>query len=106
MLRAYWSDPERYRRNSPFEAAEWITAPVLLVQGELDLAPNQSGIMYAALRRLGRPARLTLLFGEDHGIHGPGNARLYYEQVLDWFDRHLRPGGDADARSSAAARLR
>ena len=106
MLRAYWSDPERYRRNSPFEAAERITAPVLLVQGELDLSPNQSGLMYAALRRLGRPARLTLLFGEDHGIHGPGNARLYYEQVLGWFDHHLRPADDADARSSAAARLR
>lgn len=106
MLRAYWSDPERYRRNSPFEAAERITAPVLLVQGELDLSPNQSGLMYAALRRLGRPARLTLLFGEDHGIHGPGNARIFYEQVLGWFDRHLRPADDADAGSSAAARLR
>ncbi|MFT4956172.1 MAG: dipeptidyl aminopeptidase/acylaminoacyl peptidase [Brevundimonas sp.] len=106
MRRAYWSDPERYRRNSPFEAADRITAPVLLVQGELDLAPSQSGQMYAALRRLNRPARLTLLFGEDHGIQGPGNAGVYYEQVLNWFDRHLRPVGDADVRSNDAARPR
>lgn len=105
MLRAYWSDPERYRRNSPFEAADRITAPVLLVHGELDMAPDQAGQMYAALHRLHRPAALTLLFGEAHGIHGPGNARVYYEQVLTWFDRHLRPDVDADAPSNTAARL-
>ena len=106
MLRAYWSDPERYRRSSPFEAVERINAPILLVHGDLDFAPTQSEQMFAALRRLNRTARLTLLFGEAHGIHGPGNARVYYGQVLDWFDRHLRPADDADALSSAEARLR
>ena len=105
MLRAYWRDPERYRRNSPFEAADRINAPLLLVHGELDTAPDQAGQMYAALHRLHRPAALTLLFGEAHGIHGPGNARVYYEQVLTWFDRHLRPDVDADAPSNTAARL-
>ncbi|MFK4056827.1 prolyl oligopeptidase family serine peptidase [Brevundimonas sp. NPDC046655] len=105
MLRAYWSDPERYRRNSPFEAADRVTAPILFVHGEQDIAPGQAEPMYAALRRLNRPAALTLLFGEAHGIHGPGNARVYYEQVLNWFDRHLRSDSDADVPSNGAARL-
>lgn len=104
MLGAYWNDPERYRRNSPFEAADRITAPVLFVHGELDFAPTQSEQMYAALQRLNRTAVLTFLFGEGHGLHGPGAIRLYYDQVLAWFDRHLRPGDDAGASSSDAPR--
>ena len=101
MLQPYWSDRDRYRRNSPFEAADRITAPMLLIHGELDFGPTQSEQMYAALHRLGRPVALTLLFGEDHAIHNPGNARIYYEQVLGWFDRYLRPTGPSDETASA-----
>lgn len=101
MLQPYWSDQDRYRRNSPFEAADRITTPMLLIHGELDFGPTQSEQMYAALHRLGRPVALTLLFGEDHAIHNPGNARIYYEQVLEWFDRYLRPTGPQDETASA-----
>jgi len=103
MLQPYWSDPERYRRNSPFEAADRITTPILLIHGELDFGPTQSEQMYAGLHRLGAPAALTLLFGEDHGVHNPGNLRLYYAQLLEWFDRYLRPDGRQDVASSDGA---
>ncbi len=89
MHASYWSDPERYRRGSAFEQADRITAAVLLVQGEMDHATGEAEGMYAALRRLQRPAALLHLIGEDHSLHNPGNARIYYEQVIGWFDRYL-----------------
>lgn len=104
MQRSYWRDPERYRRGSAFEQADTMTAPVLLMHGEFDLSSGQAEQMYAALRRLHRPAALTYFFGEDHSIHNPGNVRIYYQQVLAWFDRYLRPAGVPDASSSASPR--
>lgn len=104
MREAYWRAPDRYRRNSPFEQADRITAPVLLVAGEDDLMLGQSEQLYGALYRLGRPVALTVLIGEGHGIQNPGNARLYYEQVRRWFDRSLKPGAAPDAPATGEAR--
>jgi len=104
MLKAYWSDPERYRGASAFERADRISAPVLLVHGEMDSPSGQAEQMYAALRRLHRPASLTYLFGEDHSIHNPGNARIYYDQLLAWFDNYLRPGEPRSDSASVGAR--
>ena len=103
MVRSYWSDPERYRRGSPFENAERITAPVLLIHGEMDFLGVHAEQMYAALVRLQHPAALTYLFGEDHSIHNPGNARIYYEQLTAWFDRYLKPGTPRSEPASDAA---
>lgn len=103
MRNAYWSAPDRYRRNSPFEQADRISAPVLLVVGEYDAMISQSEQLYGALHRLNRPAALTVLFGEDHGIQNPGNIRLYYQQVLVWFDRHLRGEAQPDASATDEA---
>lgn len=105
MIQAYWSDPERYRRGSPFEHADRITAPILLFHGEMDIAPVQAEQMYAALVRLQRPAALTYLFGEDHSIHNPGNARIYYEQLTAWFDQYLKPETPRSGPAIAAATL-
>ncbi len=102
MHRPYWEDPERYRRNSPFEQAARIHTPMLMFVGELDFGLSQSEQMYGALYRLGRPVALTHLFGEDHGIQSPGNLRVYYEQTIAWFDRYLKASGASDAPSSAA----
>jgi dipeptidyl aminopeptidase/acylaminoacyl peptidase len=107
MHRPYWEDPERYRRNSPFEQASRIHAPMLMFVGELDFGLSQSEQMYGALYRLGRPVALTHLFGEDHGIQSPGNLQVYYEQTIGWFDRYLKPADAApDAPTSAGSRPR
>lgn len=104
MRASYWSEPERYRRGSAFEQADRITAAVLLVQGEMDHATGEAEGMYAALRRLQRPAALLYLIGEDHSLHNPGNARVYYEQVIGWFDRHLAANAPPAAPSTVEPR--
>lgn len=106
MRSAYWSAPDRYRRNSPFDQADRITAPTLLIAGEYDFMLGQSEQLYGALHRLNRPVALTLLIGEEHGVQSPGNIRLYYDQVRAWFDRHLRGGPDPDGPGPQTATSR
>lgn len=106
MLRPYWTDPERYRRGSPFEQADRIRTPILLFHGELDFLGVHTEQMYAALVRLHRPVALTYLFGEDHSVHNPGNAQVYYDQLTAWFDQYLRPEARRSGPSTAEARLR
>lgn len=102
MRTSYWSAADRYRRNSPFDQADRIQAPTLLVVGEYDLMLGQSEQLYGAFHRLGRPVALTLLIGEEHGLRSPGNIRLYYAQVRRWFDRYLKPAdGPGDPSSDA-----
>lgn len=102
MRTSYWSAADRYRRNSPFDQADRIQAPTLLVVGEYDLMLGQSEQLYGALHRLGRPVALTLLIGEEHGLRSPGNIRLYYAQVRRWFDRYLKSAdGPGDHASDA-----
>ena len=103
MRSAYWSAPDRYRRNSPFEQADRISAPVLLVVGEYDSMIAQSELLYGALHRLNRPVALTVLYGEAHGVQNPGNVRLYYSQVVAWFDHHLRGAAPPGAPSTGEA---
>ncbi|OYW39142.1 MAG: hypothetical protein B7Z42_06690 [Brevundimonas sp. 12-68-7] len=102
MRDAYWRAPDRYRRNSPFEQADRIVAPTLLVVGEYDLMLGQSEQLYGALHRLNRPVALTLLIGEEHGLRSPGNIRLYYDQIRSWFDRYLMGSGGPAVPASDA----
>ena len=106
MRDSYWRAPDRYRRNSPFEQADRIVAPTLLVVGEYDLMLGQSEQLYGALHRLNRPVALILLIGEEHGLRSPGNIRLYYDQIRNWFDRYLMgSGGPAVPASDAPTPL-
>ncbi|MFN4287383.1 MAG: alpha/beta hydrolase family protein [Brevundimonas sp.] len=103
----YWNDRDRYRRNSPFDAADRIAAPVLFLVGDLDMGVPQSEQMFGALYRLGRDPALIYFLGEEHSIRGPGNLRVMYDHVLDWFDRHLNPGAETPGgRASGAPRPR
>lgn len=50
---------------------------------------------FSALKSRGVPVRFIRFETEGHGIRDPRNIAFYNEQVLDWFDRHVREAGDA-----------
>lgn len=68
--RTLWQAPDTYSRMSPFNNADKIKAPLLLVHGDADNNPGthtmQSERFYAALKAHGAPARLVLLPHESH----------------------------------------
>jgi len=101
MAAPYWQAPERYLRNSAIVAADRITAPVLILSGDMDFGVAQGELLFGALNRLHRRAVLITFFGEEHGFVSPGNIRQMHAQAIGWFDRYLR--GDAAATPAAIA---
>lgn len=90
MAATYWVDPERYRRNSAVELADRISAPILIMSGEMDFGIAQGELLFGALNRLDRRAALITFFGEEHGLVSPGNISQMHAQAIGWFDRYLR----------------
>lgn len=89
-----WTYPDRYVRNSPLFAADQINAPVLLIHGDFDMIPiSQAELMFTALWRQNKDARLLTYWGEGHSIDTPANIRDLHYQEIDWLARTL---GDAD----------
>jgi dipeptidyl aminopeptidase/acylaminoacyl peptidase len=103
---AYWKTglfgvpddhPDWYAENSPHHFIDKITTPMLVVHGNRDYRVPIS----EALRLWwdlvshfdGEPDRLPHRFlqftDENHWILSPGNARAWYETVLDFVERHL-----------------
>ena len=73
----------RYRERSPiFRAAEY-GCPVLLLQGDKDVAvpPDQARDMLEALRAAGKTAFLHLHEGEGHGWLRAATKRDYVERM-------------------------
>lgn len=65
-----WSNVMRYVENSPYYRADKIHTPLLIVAGEADArVPSDEGKkLFAALRRLNKPATLALYPDQGHVI--------------------------------------
>jgi dipeptidyl aminopeptidase/acylaminoacyl peptidase len=92
MAAAPWKGPEHYRRNSPIAFADRITAPVMLIHGDLDGGVGQAQEMFTALYRQNKDAVLALYRGESHVILGPANVRDEYARVFQFLADHIGPG--------------
>jgi len=104
-----WAAPDLYRSVSPALTAETITAPVLLITADRDYVPmTQSQRMFAALRRLGKPARLVTYWGEGHDNASPANIRDVYAEIFAFlqssFDRTSIRGADGPPRPAPSPR--
>ncbi len=90
--------PDRYRRNSPLNFVDRVTAPVLLIHGERDIrgSPYQSEAFFSGLWRQGKTARILRYWGEDHGLAAsPATVRSVVNEITNWFDTYLVPAASA-----------
>ena len=87
-----WDNPEQYEKWSPHMFAKNFKTPTLVVQGELDFrVPVDQGLqLFTALQRKNIPSKLVYFPDEGHWVLKPQNSRLWYGQVLDWFDQWLK----------------
>ncbi len=92
--RTFWDAPQVYLRMSPFVHADSINAPILLIHGEADnnqgTFPIQSERLYAALKGLGKTARLVLLPLEAHGYTGRESVLHVVAEMFDWVDKYVK----------------
>lgn len=88
---------ERYARNSPALHADQVTAPVLMIHGDMDFVPLAQGEeMFSALYRLHKDALLVTLWGEGHTATSPANIRRMYAWILWWLDQTVGPRSPAE----------
>lgn len=88
-----WSDLRRYLDNSPYDRADRILTPLLLLHGRDDATcpVGEAKKMFVALRRLGRTAQLAVYEREGHVISEwePKHAIDATDRMLEFLRRHL-----------------
>jgi dipeptidyl aminopeptidase/acylaminoacyl peptidase len=92
--RTYWQARETYARMSPFDHADRIKEPILLIHGMADnnsgTFPIQSERLFAALQGHGATVRFVLLPAESHGYRGRESVGHALWEMMRWLDRHVR----------------
>lgn len=92
--RNYWEAQEVYNTMSPFMSADKMNTPLLLIHGDADNNPGtftlQSERYFAALKGLGKPARLVLLPKESHGYMAKESILHTIWEQDQWFEKYLK----------------
>ncbi|GAB2956878.1 S9 family peptidase [Hymenobacter coalescens] len=99
--RNYWQAPEVYNAMSPFNYADKIKTPILLIHGELDnnsgTFPIQSERFYNALKGNGATARYVVLPSESHGYAARENILHMLWEMNAWLDKYVKAPAAAAA---------
>jgi len=85
-----------YDRLSPLLDVADVTTPTLLLGGAEDwnVPILNSELFYQSLRTRGVESRLVVYPDTHHGGWPERFERDYWERVIAWFDRLVKPGGD------------
>lgn len=88
-----WDNPELYTKWSPNMFVKNFHTPLLVVHGEMDYrVPVGEGLqLFTALQRRGVDSKLLYFPDEGHWVQKPQNSVLWYNTVLDWFGKYLKP---------------
>jgi dipeptidyl aminopeptidase/acylaminoacyl peptidase len=106
LARATPGSPEYrvYQQASPLLHVSPSAPPFLLLHGDADevVPVRNSELLNEALQRVGVPSRLIKIEGGGHGPGFPGavNPPDYLEEMVAWFDRHLRDKSTSVVRST------
>ncbi len=92
--RTYWQATDLYNNMSPFNYADKIKTPLLLIHGEMDnntgTFPIQSERMYNAVKGHGGTARFVSLPYESHGYAGKENLLHVLAEQFEWMEKYVK----------------
>lgn len=108
--RTYWQAPDVYNTMSPFQNADKVKTPILLVHGEADnntgTFPIQSERYYNALKSFGVSTRLVLLPYESHGYTAKESLLHMLSEMNGWLDKYVKnPTTTATKTGSQPAKM-
>jgi dipeptidyl aminopeptidase/acylaminoacyl peptidase len=93
--RTLWQAPEIYAAMSPFNYADKVKDPLLLIHGMADnnqgTFPIQSERFYNALKGHGATTRYVQLPYESHGYRGRENVLHMLWEMQTWLDTYVKP---------------
>jgi dipeptidyl aminopeptidase/acylaminoacyl peptidase len=102
--RTYWEAPEVYNAMSPFNYANKIKEPVLLIHGQRDdnsgTFPIQSERLFAAIKGNGGNVRYVQLPLEPHGYTARETQRHLLWEYINWLDKYVK---NAPPRTTTSA---
>jgi dipeptidyl aminopeptidase/acylaminoacyl peptidase len=89
-----WEDFAAFNKYSPHYHAANIRTPTYVSHGGQDAGvPDGQGMeLYWTLQRLGVSSKFVYFPDEGHHVLKPANSRVFYDEMLGWFAKHL-PGG-------------
>ncbi|MFX1680311.1 prolyl oligopeptidase family serine peptidase [Mitsuaria sp. CC2] len=94
--RTYWDAQEVYQKLSPFNYADKLKEPLLLIHGEADnnsgTFPIQSARLYQALAGTGGSVRYVTLPFESHGYSARESVGHTLWEMSEWMKRQVGPG--------------
>ncbi len=100
--RNFWKAPDIYAAMSPFNHADQIKDPLLLIHGQADnntgTFPLQSERMFQALRGLGATSRYVQLPHESHGYRARESLLHVLWETSTWLDTYVKPPASRDKR--------
>lgn len=92
--RTYWQAPEVYFKMSPFDYADKVKTPILLIHGEADnnngTFPIQSERFFSALKGHGATVRFVLLPLESHGYQGRESVLHMFWEMNNWLNTYVK----------------
>ncbi len=92
--RTFWQAPEVYAKMSPFNYADKIKTPLLLIHGEADnnsgTFPIQSERFYNALKGHGATTRYVVLPAESHGYGAKESIMHMLWEMDQWLEKYVK----------------
>jgi dipeptidyl aminopeptidase/acylaminoacyl peptidase len=93
--RTYWQAMEIYENMSPFNYADKLKTPILLIHGMADdntgTYPIQSERFFAALKGNGGTVRYVQLPSEAHGYRAKESIGHTVWEFVTWLDTYVKP---------------
>jgi dipeptidyl aminopeptidase/acylaminoacyl peptidase len=85
-----WENRSLYEKYSPHRFIQNCKTPVLVVEGAKDfrVPEDQAFQLFTSLQLLGVESNLLYFPDEFHFVTKPQNARLWWNTVLGWFEKH------------------
>lgn len=86
-----YNNPELYEKWSPSSYAKNLKVPMLIIHGANDfrVSENQAFQIFTALKRQGIEAKFLYFPDETHFVSKPKNAKLWWEEVLNFLKKYL-----------------
>ncbi len=92
--RNYWEAMKVYNDMAPFNFADKIKTPMLMIHGDADNNPGtftlQSERMFQAIKGLGGVSRLVLLPNESHGYAAKENIFHMLWEMDTWLEKYVK----------------
>ncbi len=102
--RTYWQATQLYNDVSPFNYADKIKSPLLLVHGEMDnntgTFPIQSERMFNAIKGHGGTVKFLSLPYESHGYQGRENILHMLNEQFAWLEKYVKKADKKDEKKA------